>query len=230
MAVLTSGGIESAVLIGTSLAAQRTVYPLYLRAGLAWEAAELPALEAFLKAVARPNLQPLTVLDVPVADLYDGHWSLTGDAPDAAAPDEDFYLPGRNVLLLSKALVWCRMRRIAELAIGSLGTNPFPDATAEFFAEFAAVVGRAVGGNLRVTAPFSGMTKEAVLERGRDLPLQFTLSCMSPAGGLHCGRCGKCFERGKAFAAAGLTDPTTYASDAWNGATQRRAERRPWLD
>jgi 7-cyano-7-deazaguanine synthase in queuosine biosynthesis len=36
------------------------------------------------------------------------------------------------------------------------------------------------------------------------------MSCMSPARGEHCGACSKCRERQQAFAAAGVTDPTTY--------------------
>src|SRR5437016_2792901 len=109
-AVLVSGGLDSAVLLGRSLDHHPTVHPLYVRSGLAWEQVELTYLRRFLAALARPALQPLVVLDLPVRDLYGDHWSVTGlGTPDAASPDEEFYLPGRNILLLAKALLWCHM-------------------------------------------------------------------------------------------------------------------------
>jgi 7-cyano-7-deazaguanine synthase len=50
-----------------------------------------------------------------------------------------------------------------------------------------------------------------VIKKGRALPLQFTLSCASPRGSLHCGACTKCAERVQGFATAGIADPTRYA-------------------
>jgi 7-cyano-7-deazaguanine synthase len=54
------------------------------------------------------------------------------------------------------------------------------------------------------------MKKAAVMHLGRDLPLQHTFSCMRPMAGLHCGKCNKCAERQRAFADAGMADPTRY--------------------
>ena len=55
------------------------------------------------------------------------------------------------------------------------------------------------------------MNKRQVMDLGRDLPLEFTCSCIAPVNNLHCGRCNKCAERRRAFADAGMTDPTEYA-------------------
>jgi 7-cyano-7-deazaguanine synthase len=48
------------------------------------------------------------------------------------------------------------------------------------------------------------------MERGRDLPLDLTFSCIDPKDGRHCGDCNKCDERRQAFAMAGMEDPTPY--------------------
>lgn len=215
LAVLVSGGADSAVLTGESARLHPAVYPIYVRCGLHWEAVELEHLRGFLAAIASPALKPLTVLEMPVTDLYAAHWSLTGTGvPGANTPDDAVYLPGRNVLLLAKALIWCHLRGVPAVALAPLEGNPFPDATPEFFRDYQDVVNSAVGGSVRILQPYRGMSKAEVLRRGRSLPLERTFSCMRPAGGLHCGACNKCAERRHAFAAARLTDPTPYSSGA----------------
>jgi 7-cyano-7-deazaguanine synthase len=187
------------------------VYPLYIRAGLYWEAAELAHLRQFLELLNLPALQPLVLLAMPVTDLYGRHWSLTGQGvPDATTPDEAVYLPGRNLLLLSKALLWCHLQGVPTLALAPLKANPFPDASPHFFQGLETVVNRAVAGRLSIQRPYAHLTKTEVLERGRGLPLRWTFSCIRPIGGRHCGNCNKCAERRKAFAAAGWDDPTDY--------------------
>lgn len=211
-AVLISGGLDSAIVLGDALRRGETVQPLFVRCGLAWEDVELTYLRRYLSAVhGAGSLKPLVILEQPVADLYGEHWSLTGrGVPDADSPDEAVFLPGRNVLLLSKALLWCHLHGVPAVALGSLQTNPFPDATPAFFSAMRDVVNRAVGGNVEVRLPFAGMTKAAVMRLGVGLPLEHTFSCIQPTGGLHCGRCNKCAERRQAFAAAQMRDPTVY--------------------
>ncbi|HEX5103921.1 MAG TPA: 7-cyano-7-deazaguanine synthase, partial [Pirellulaceae bacterium] len=137
IAVLASGGLDSAILIGKLLSGGRRVQPIHIRTGLHWQAGELAALKRFLEAVASDKLGDLVVLDLPLADLYDGHWSLTGrDVPDAETTDEAVFLPGRNALLIVKAAVWCQLRSIGELALATLGTSPFADAGESFFRDF----------------------------------------------------------------------------------------------
>jgi 7-cyano-7-deazaguanine synthase len=211
LAVLISGGLDSAILLAEALREHDAVYPLYVRSGLYWEAAELRHLRRYLEAVYRPSLQPLHVLDLPVADLYGNHWSITGrDVPDSGSADEAVFLPGRNVLLLAKALLWCHLHQVPEVALAPLGANPFPDATPAFFNAFQEIVNHAVGGAVQVSRPYATLRKVEVMQRGRGLPLELTFSCIHPVDGRHCGRCNKCAERQHAFAAAGLIDKTEY--------------------
>ncbi|WP_406700382.1 7-cyano-7-deazaguanine synthase [Singulisphaera sp. Ch08] len=213
VAVLVSGGLESAILCVDLLRQFRRVHPLYVRFGLRWEEVELAWLRRYLQAVERPGLCPLELLDEPVANVYGRHWSVEGLAvPDASSPDEAVYLPGRNLLFISKAAVWCRLRNVERLALGCLGTNPFPDSTPTFFDQMEAAVNQAMEGRLRILRPFDRMHKDEVLKRGRDLPLQFTFSCLSPVDGQHCGRCNKCAERRHGFRDAHVPDPTNYAA------------------
>ena len=131
--VLASGGLDSSILIGDLLRSGRRVQPFYICTGTVWQAAELAALERFLAAIAGEKLATLVQLQLPLADLYDSHWSLTGKSiPAADSPDEAVFLPGRNALLLVKAAVYCQLHMIGELALAPLGTSPFDDASAAF--------------------------------------------------------------------------------------------------
>jgi 7-cyano-7-deazaguanine synthase len=211
VAVLVSGGLDSAILLAELARSHQAVFPLYVRFGLAWELTEQVYLARFLASIACAALRPLVVLEMPVADLYAAHWSITGQGvPGADTPDEAVFLPGRNVLLLAKALLWCHLNAVPAVALASLDGNPFPDATPAFFRAFEGVVNQAVGGQVRVWFPYRGLHKLDVLRRGQGLPLEWTFSCVRPTNGKHCGRCNKCAERQEGFRAAGLPDPTSY--------------------
>jgi 7-cyano-7-deazaguanine synthase len=214
LAVLVSGGLDSAILLGEALERGNVVYPLYVRQGLYWEATELSHLKHFLQELAGPNLRSLHILDMPVSDIYKDHWSLTGQgAPDADSADEAVFLPGRNILLLSKALLWCHLNHLAWVALAPLDGNPFPDATPEFFSAYEAIVNRALGSTVHVLRPYGRMSKRDVMLRSRKLPLQWTFSCIHPVNGHHCGQCNKCAERRRAFREAGIVDVTRYESE-----------------
>jgi 7-cyano-7-deazaguanine synthase len=176
-----------------------------------WEEAELASLRRFLSAVDREGLKPLVVLDEPVADVYGTHWSTTGaGVPGSETADDAVYLPGRNLLLTVKAAIWCRLRKIDALALGCLGSNPFPDSSPRFFQNLENLLTGALGGNTRLLRPYDHLHKTDVIRRGRQLPLEFTFSCINPVEVRHCGSCNKCAERKKGFRDAGLPDPTTY--------------------
>ncbi|MGH7815432.1 MAG: 7-cyano-7-deazaguanine synthase [Candidatus Binataceae bacterium] len=211
VAVLASGGLDSSVLLAELARRGRRVYPIYIRAGLRWERDELRVLRRFAGALNRPNVERIAVLALPMRDVAGDHWSVTGRGiPGYRARTESNYLAGRNLALLAKGAIFCARNRIGEIAMAPLRANPFPDARPEFFraVERAAYLG--LGLKLRVATPYLKLTKAKVIEKGRGLPLQFTISCARPRGAIHCGRCTKCAERVEAFRAAGISDPARY--------------------
>jgi 7-cyano-7-deazaguanine synthase len=211
VAVLASGGLDSAILVAEFLRQGRVVHPIYVRFGLAWEPTEEAHLRRFLDTLKSPAPEPLTVLKVPIGSVYGTHWSVSGDAvPDERSADEAVYLPGRNLLLLTQPSVWCALHGVHTIALGTLKGNPFPDSSREFFDDFAALVQRGMGHSLAVVVPFAELTKADVLELGRGLALQHTFSCIDPQGGRHCGHCNKCAERRLAFSTLRIDDVTEY--------------------
>ena len=204
------------------LAAERAregpVAAIYVSVGFAGEAEEramiarLFAAPPLAGAVPPPVELTFDMRDVFAAD----HWAVKGTPPAFDTPDEDVYLPGRNVILLSKAATWLAARAVAfpvRVCMGQLGGNPFPDATPAFLSAMARALSLGLAMPLSIETPFTAMHKAEVIRRGVELgvPLELTLSCMQPRGGLHCGECSKCRERRDGFVEARVDDPTRYA-------------------
>jgi 7-cyano-7-deazaguanine synthase len=214
-AVLLSGGLDSAVLAAHA-ARDAHVHPIYVSSGLAWEAAERTLLGRLLAAAPfGARVEPLVSLTVDMRDVYrPTHWAVVGTAPAFDTPDEDVYLLGRNIVLLSKASVYCAQQGIGRISLGTLAGNPFPDASPAFLAAISDALSRGLATAIAIDTPLAAMHKADVIRLGTELgvPLELTLSCMQPVGGQHCGRCSKCRERRDGFLEAGVEDPTAYAT------------------
>jgi 7-cyano-7-deazaguanine synthase len=240
-AVLFSGGLDSAVLVADA-ARTGPVRALYVSVGFAWEAEERAmAARLFASPPFAGVVDPPVDLQFDMRDVFPAtHWAVRGEPPAFDTPDEDVYLDGRNVILVSKAAVYIaraasaptspRLRRDPAVALrakagtaaapghtthvllGTLAGNPFPDATSAFFAAMSRALSLGLGTPLAIEAPFAALHKADVIRKGIELgvPLALTLSCMQPKDGLHCGRCSKCRERRDAFREAGVDDPTAY--------------------
>jgi 7-cyano-7-deazaguanine synthase len=217
--VLFSGGLDSAVLLASELRAGE-VQPIHVRAGLAWESAEAATIARLLAgAPFAGRVRPVITLTVDMRDVYPPtHWAVTGSPPAYDTPDEDVYLEGRNIVLISKAAVLSARLGIERLVLGPLAGNPFPDATPVFFETMARAMSLGLDRPFALAAPFTALHKADVVALGLELgvPLELTLSCMNPQGNQHCGRCSKCRERIDAFREAGLPDGAVYQS-AWEG-------------
>jgi 7-cyano-7-deazaguanine synthase len=216
--VLFSGGLDSAVLLALERQSHDVVWPVHVRSGLAWEDGERRAIDRLLASPAfASGVAPLTTLSVDMRDVYPAsHWAVTGHPPAYDTPDEDVYLDGRNIVLLSKAAVFCRRAGVHRLAMGSLAGNPFPDATPAFFAAITEALSLGLDHAIDIATPLVGFHKDRVVKLGTELgvPMELSMSCMNPQGDRHCGQCSKCRERQDAFREAGIPDPTPYAA-AW---------------
>ena len=217
--ILLSGGLDSAVLAAHEAQTSR-VLPVYVSVGLAWEAAEVAMVEQLLRAPVFANrAEPLIRVEFTMRDVYPPtHWAIRGVPPAYDTPDEDVYLTGRNLVLLTKAGVVAARHDAHRIALGPLAGNPFPDARPAFFSSMADAMSLGLDHAIEIATPFLEWEKAAVIRRGveLDVPFELTLSCMSPTitEGLpqHCGLCSKCRERRDAFAVAQVRDPSTYAN------------------
>jgi 7-cyano-7-deazaguanine synthase len=131
------------------------------------------------------------------------------------------YVPARNTIFLSLALGWAEASGARAMFIGvnALDYSGYPDCRPDFiraFEELAAIATKAgvEGEAFSVRAPLLHMSKAAIASEAARLQLDAGLSwsCYDPApGAKHCGLCDSCRLRSRAFAEAGLPDPTVYA-------------------
>ena len=180
------------------------------------------AARLFARAPFAGAVEPPVPLGFDMRDVFPAtHWAIRGEPPAFDTPDEDVYLEGRNVILLSKAAAYMARAKAGRatapghttrVLLGTLAGNPFPDATPEFVAAMARALSLGMDVPFTIETPFAALRKADVIRRGIELgvALELTLSCMRPRDGLHCGRCSKCRERRDGFREALVEDPTSY--------------------
>lgn len=212
--VLVSGGADSCILLHEMAQQFESIFPAYVSCGLRWEKTELCWLKKFLKKSRVKQFQTLTVLSLPLKDVYKNHWGMSGKKiPGFHSRDEEVYIPGRNLLLLSKVSVFCAMNNIHHIAMGQLKGNPFPDSTKKFFRDFEILAQEGLNFRIKILTPFLSRKKHNIMKKWKHLPLHLTFSCLNPRGNLHCGNCNKCAERKKSFAESHIPDKTNYFTD-----------------
>jgi 7-cyano-7-deazaguanine synthase len=218
--VLVSGGMDSAVVLAMAREQGFVCHALSVSYGQRHTselaaAAELAALHGAEHKVVTVDLRSI------------GGSALTADidVPESAAAGIPVtYVPARNTIMLSIALGWAEVLGADDLFCGvnAVDYSGYPDCRPEFIAAFERLANLATkagveGHALRLHAPLMRMSKADIAREGARLGVDFsrTVSCyQADAQGEACGRCDACRLRAEGFAAAGLPDPTRYASRA----------------
>ena len=133
------------------------------------------------------------------------------------------YVPARNTVFLALALGLAETLGARDLVAGmnALDYSGYPDCRPEFVSAFehlARVGTRAgtEGARFEVHTPLMTLDKAGIIRLGVSLGIDYALthSCYDPApDGAACGACDSCRIRRRGFEAAGVADPTRYASD-----------------
>lgn len=125
------------------------------------------------------------------------------------------YVPFRNGLMLSVCASLAQSifeNDDVEIYLGAHGDDAAGNAYADCSEIFVSTMSRAISigtyEQVRVTAPFAGLSKADVVKKGLELkaPFELTWSCYE-GGDKPCGECGTCIDRAKAFAANNVKDP-----------------------
>jgi len=137
--------------------------------------------------------------------------------------DEDIpvtYVPARNTIFLSYALGYAEVLEAHDVFIGvnAVDYSGYPDCRPEFISAFEKMANLATrigveGQPVRIQTPLINLAKEAIIERGIKLGIDYssTVSCYQLDGsGRACGECDSCRIRRTGFMSAGIPDPTRY--------------------
>jgi 7-cyano-7-deazaguanine synthase len=216
--VLLSGGLDSATTLAIARARGEACYTLAFDYGQRHRA-ELAAARRISSAHGAVVHRELRL---PIGEL--GGSALTDSS--IAVPEHGgagipvTYVPARNTVFLSLALAWAEMLGAAKIVIGvnAVDYSGYPDCRPEFIAAFEALARLATkygveGGSLTIDAPLVALSKAGIIERGRALGVDYslTVSCyQADDDGRACGRCDACRLRREGFAAAAAPDPTRY--------------------
>ena len=217
--VLLSGGLDSATCLAIARAEGYECHALSFAYGQRHEA-ELAAARRVAAALGAAQHRVMTI------DLAAfGGSALTDtaiavpEAPSTGIPVT--YVPARNTIFLAMALAWSEVLGARDVYIGvnAVDYSGYPDCRPAFIEAFERMANLATragveeGARLRIRAPLVDLSKAAIIRRGVDLGVDYslTVSCyQADAEGRACGRCDSCRLRREGFVAAGVADPTPY--------------------
>ena len=131
------------------------------------------------------------------------------------------YVPARNTIFLSFALAWAEVLGSSDIFIGvnAVDYSGYPDCRPEYIAAYETMANLATkagvqsGSRLSIHTPLIQLTKSEIIQRGRMLGVDYSLttSCYDPRPDGHaCGQCDACLIRLRGFAEAGIEDPIAY--------------------
>lgn len=221
--VLTSGGIDSTVVLAQALQENRECF------ALTFDYCQRHRLELrSAEAIADHYKVPHKVVKIDPS-LFSNS-SLTSDIEVversrdlnsiASGGVPSTYVPGRNTLFIAHAISLAESLEAQEIYLGMNANDhaPYPDCRPAYVEAYQHLINLATkqaleGTAPKLLAPLIYKSKIEIVKLGKSLqiPFEATLSCYDP-GSLknHCGTCDACTIRKNAFLQADVKDPTLY--------------------
>jgi len=219
--ILLSGGLDSATTLAIARDAGFDCYCLSLDYGQR-HCVELDAAARVAKSLGAKEhrVLRLALSEFGGSALTDSAIAVPVDGVQSGIPVT--YVPARNTIMLSLALAWAEVLGSRDIFVGvnAVDYSGYPDCRPEFIAAFETMANLATkagveGAKLSIHAPLIALTKAEIIRRGNSLGVDYgtTVSCyQADAKGHACGVCDSCRLRREGFAAAGIPDPTPYAT------------------
>ena len=215
--VLLSGGMDSCVCAALA-ARDHNAAALHVSYGQRTEERER---KSFVAICERLKIRDRLVVRNEALRAIGGSALTDNDiaVPRAEAPGHGIpvtYVPFRNAHFLAVAVSWAEVLGAGKVYIGAVepDSSGYPDCRPAYYKAFNEVVkaGTKEGG-IEVVTPLIAMRKAEIVRLGLELgaPFDLTWSCYSREDQA-CGVCDSCVLRLRAFEAAGLKDPISYAA------------------
>lgn len=215
--VVCSSGLDSTVAAQVCKNRGDDVTLIHFRYGSRAEGPELRAIHEIAE-----NMQvPLVVKHIPIYSQEDSNLlnpvcDIAGGEAGAEYAHE--WVPARNLVMLAIATAYAEAKGFNKIVLGNNleEAGAYPDNEPEFIDRFNDILPFAVGDGkiVEVEMPVGNMMKHEIVALGlkEKAPLHLTWSCYKN-GSLHCGLCGPCYMRRKAFEINGAEEVIEYASE-----------------
>lgn len=185
--VLTSGGLDSSLLMYLLKKDRHQLFPLHVDYGHRAEVREWRSCRKICRYLdLKPNIIHFVGMNLIPSGLIDANLDIEKEA----------FLPTRNLLFATLGAAFGYSRSCNVVALGLLGNPIFPDQTKEFVSLAEKCLSSALGRPLRLLTPFITLDKRDTLQLARKsrLPLSVTYYCHSGEA-KPCGKCISCKER-----------------------------------
>ncbi len=219
--VLFSGGIDSTTCLG--LAVKKYGKENVIALSISYGQKHSCETEAACKIAEYYGVERVT-LDLSLIFKYSDCSLLSGSEKEI--PHESYaqqlektdgapvstYVPFRNGLFLSSAASMALSKGCSVIYYGAHADdsagNAYPDCSSVFNNAMNTAIYEGSGRQLKIEAPFVGMSKGEVVKTGLELnvPYEMTWSCYEGKD-KPCGKCGTCLDRQNAFRLNGIDDP-----------------------
>ncbi len=219
--VLFSGGIDSTTCLG--LAVKKYGKENVIALSISYGQKHSCETEAACKIAEYYEVERVT-LDLSLIFKYSDCSLLSGSEKEI--PHESYaqqlektdgapvstYVPFRNGLFLSSAASMALSKGCSVIYYGAHADdsagNAYPDCSSVFNNAMNTAIYEGSGRQLKIEAPFVGMSKADVVKTGLELnvPYEMTWSCYEGKD-KPCGKCGTCIDRQNAFRLNGIDDP-----------------------
>lgn len=220
--VVLSGGLDSTTVAALCIEAEHEVEFLHFDYGCRATSNERLAVEQ----IAAHYKRPLHVIDMRSIFQQIGHSRLTDtksnspiDNGEAGAEQAIEWVPARNTILASVAMGIAEANDFSQIALGinlEESGGGYTDNVLDLYEGLNNLNQWIVGVNKRVrfVSPVGHMMKHEIVMAGvkARAPYYLTWSCYNQ-GEVHCGACGPCIMRRRAFRRNGLSDPVPFACD-----------------
>jgi len=222
--VLLSGGLDSATTLAIANSEGFKCFALTFKYGQRHKI----EIESAKRVASSLKVKEHRIIEVDLAQfggsaLTDSNIKVPKDSDNAeiSAQIPITYVPARNLVFLSYALAWAEVLGAYDIFIGVNITDysGYPDCRPGFIEAFAKTANLATAagiqnkGEFKIHTPVIEMSKSRIIQTGKMLGVDYSLthSCYDPdEKGLSCGKCDSCKLRLKGFSEAGLTDPIKY--------------------
>ena len=206
--IIYSGGMDSSVLL--HLRRTDIVTAITFQYGSKHNVRELESARANCMALGIEH--KVVHLDF-VADLFRSDLLQSGGSiPEGHFEDEimrSTVIPFRNGIMLSIAAGIAESADCGEVLIANHAGDHaiYPDCRAGFIDAMARAIVEGTFSCIKLSAPFTRMTKREIALEGKRIGMDFGLTYSCYKGGpIHCGKCGTCTERKEALAGFDTTE------------------------